>query len=199
MTMPHPLEGSAFMNRFPPRMLSGIRFADYLFTNPTPIERCTFPARVTGIFVVLVPDPTWGPWHLQPLYFGQFRLNGESEMSVTEQILCLRVAAGKPLYVASFSLPIEQTFELSRIMRDLIDRYRPIVNRQATDESAGDIAHKFDAVEKRIYEQEAVLKVVLAALGQMSQAVPEPKRRSVGFQPNPAGSRRPASGSLQHE
>jgi hypothetical protein len=94
---------------------------------------------------------------------------------------------------------MEQTFGLSRIKRELIDRYWPIVNRQATDESAGDIAHKFDAVEKRICEQEALLKLVLAALGQMSQAVPEPKRRSVGFQPDPAGSRRPPSGSLQHE
>ena len=175
------------------RMFSGIRFADYIFTNPISIERCTFPAGSIGIFVVLVPDPTWGPWHLQPLYFGQFRPDGESEMSVTEQILCLRVAAGKPLYVASHALPIDHALELSRIKRELIERYWPIVNRRPTDDPTVDMAHKLDAVEKRILEQETLLKLALAAVGQMGQPSPEPKRRSVGFQPGPAGSRRPAS------
>ena len=186
------------MNRFSPRMLSGIRFADYIFTDPTPIHRCTFPARSIGIFVVLVPDPTWGPWHLQPLYVGQFGPDGESEMTVMEQILCLRAAAGKPLYVASYALPMEHAFELSRIKRELLDRYWPIVNRRPADDDAVDMVHKLEAVEKRIHEQEALLKLALAALGQMGQPSPEQKRRSVGFQPSPAGSRRPPSGSLQH-
>src|SRR5262245_25648048 len=187
MTMHHPLEGFCFMNRYSSRMMSGIRFADYIFSNPTLLERCTFPARSIGIFVVLVPDPTWGPWHLQPLYFGQFRPDGESEMSVTEQILCLRAAAGKPLYVSSYPVPMEHAFELSGIQRELIDHYWPMVNRRPTDDRAVDLAHKLDAVEKRIHEQEALLKLALAAVGQMGQSFPEPKRRSVvGFQPSPA-------------
>jgi hypothetical protein len=44
-------------------------------------------------------------------------------------------------------------------------------------------------MERKINEQEAVLKLALAALGQTVQLQqPEPKKRIVGFRPDPAGS-----------
>jgi hypothetical protein len=185
------------MNRFSSRMLAGIRFADYVFCNPVPLAQFAFPQRFFGIFVLLVPDPTWGPWHLQPVYFGDFRPDRESDMSAAEQTACLRIAGGKPLYVSAYVLPMEHTLALARMKRELIDRYCPIANWPSSGDAVA-LTGKLDALEKKIQEHDTLLRLALASVGQMVQPFQEPKRRSVGFQPDPAGSRRAPSETLQY-
>ena len=186
------------MNRFSSRILAGIRFADYVFCTPVPLAQFAFPPNYSGVFALLVPDPTWGPWRLQPVYFGDFKADRESDMSAAEQIACLRIAGGRPLYVSAYILPMQHTSELTRMKRELINRYCPIANWPSSSDDAAGLTGKLDALEKRIQEHDALLRLALAAVGQMVQPLPEPKRRSIGFQPDPAGSRRAPSGSLQY-
>ena len=186
------------MNRLSSRVLAGMRFAGYVFCNPVPLAQFAFPTHCSGVFVLSVPDATWGPWPLQPVYFGEFEPDRKSEMSAAEQIACLRIAGGKPLYVSAYVLAMEHTSALSRVKRELINLYRPIANWASMSEDTAGLTHKLDALEKRIQEHDALLRLALAAVGQMVQPSPEPKRRSVGFQPDPAGSRRTPSGSLQY-
>jgi hypothetical protein len=175
-----PLKDRGFMNRFSSRVTAGIRFADFVFSPPVPLAQFTFPPRYSGVFVLLVPDPTWGPWHLQPVYFGEFKPDREWEMSAAEQTACLRIAGGKPLFVSAYIFPMEQTSELTRMRSELITRYCPIANWPSLSD---DLTRKLDVLEKRIQEHDALLRLALAAVGQMVQPLPEPKRRPVGFQP----------------
>jgi hypothetical protein len=119
-------------------------------------------------------------------------------MSAAEQTACLRIAGGKPLYVSAYVLPMEHTAELIRMKRELIDRYCPIANWPSLSFDAAALSRKLDTLEKKIQEHDTLLRLALAAVGQMAQPYSEPKRRSVGFLPDPAGSRRAPSGSLQY-
>jgi hypothetical protein len=177
------------MNRLLSRTPVGIRFGDYVFSDPVPLSRFSLPPRSGGLYVVLMPDPSWGPWHLQPLFFGEFGAQRETHMSQEQQVCCLKVAAGRSLYVAVYAPPLQHGWELSQIKKELIERYRPVSNLASID-AAAEIGYRLDSLEKQILEQDAVLKLALAAIGQMVQVPQEPRRKIVGFQPEPAGSRR---------
>jgi hypothetical protein len=136
-----------------------------------------------------MPDLSWGPWHLQPLFFGEFGPGREVRMSQTQQTCCLKVAAGRNLYFALYAVPHQHGWATSEIQKELIARYGPIANLESVDNSA-ELAQRLSSLEKKMTEQDAVLKLALAALGQTVQfQQPEPKKRIVGFQPDPAGSR----------
>src|SRR5215467_1863494 len=165
----------------------GIRFANYVFSHPVPLDRFSLPLRSAGLYVLLMPDPTWGPWHFQPLYFGDFGMHGEMHMSAAQQTCCLKVAAGRRLYVALYALPQEQGWAISQIKKELIEWYRPISNLES--DRGSELANRFNSLEAKIHEQDTVLKVVLAAIGQMAQyQQPEPRKRVAGFRRDPAGS-----------
>ena len=176
-----------------PRVLEpasvGIRFADCFFSDPVQLPRFSFPLRTAGIYVIMAPDPTWGPWHLQPLFFGEFEGQRTAYVSPAQQSCCLRIAGGKTLYVATYTVPPQQAWQLPQVKQLLIERYSPIANL-AGNAPDTDIAHKLASLEKKILEHETLLKITLAAIGQTIQAPPEPRKRVVGFRPDPAGSRR---------
>jgi hypothetical protein len=160
----------------------GIRFGNYVFSPPAPLGRFSLPPRAEGLYVVMMPDPTWGPWHLQPLFFGEFGGQRQPWMSHTQQICCLKVAAGRSLYIAVCTVPRHRGWQVSQIKKELIEQYLPVSNLESID-AATEIAYRLDALEKRILEQDAVLKLALATIGQMVEPLPEPKRKIIGFQP----------------
>src|SRR5262249_30186143 len=121
------------MDRFVFRTPVGIRFGAYVFSNPVPLNRFMVPLHSAGLFVVLLPDPSWGPWRLQPLFFGEFGGHQDAHMSPAEQLACLKIAAGRSLYVAMYAVPQQYESELSRIKRELIERYQPLSNQQSID------------------------------------------------------------------
>lgn len=168
--------------------IPGIRFGDYLFSYPVLLDRFTLPLRSAGLYVILMPDSTWGPWHFQPLYFGEFGFQRQAHMSEAQQTFCLKVAGGRSLYCALYVLPYQQEWQISRIKKELIERYRPISNMDSLD-SAGELALKLNSLESKIAEQEAALRLILAAIGQMVQfQQPEPRKRIAGFRSDPADS-----------
>jgi hypothetical protein len=133
-----------------------------------------------------MPDPTWGPWHFQPLYFGDFGFQRQVHMSVAQQMCCLKVAGGRGLYVALHALQEQQEWQIPQVMRELIERYRPISNMDSVD-SANELAFKLNSLESKIAEHEAVLKLTLAVIGQIAQyQQPEPRKRIAGFRRDPA-------------
>jgi hypothetical protein len=172
----------------------GIRFGDYVFSHPIPLDRFSVPTRSVGLYVLLMPDPSWGPWHFQPIYFGEFGFQREVHMSVAQQTCCLKIAAGRSLYFALYAVPHQHGWAISQIKKELIDRYQPLSNLPSVDGTT-ELAHKLNSLEMRVTEQDAVLKLALAAIGQMAQfQQPEPRKRIAGFQPDPAVSRRRSSG-----
>jgi hypothetical protein len=173
----------------------GIRFGNYVFSDPVPVGRFSFLPRSAGLYVVLMPDPTWRPWPFQPLFFGEFGVQREALMSPMQQACCLKVAAGRSLYVAVYALPEQHRWVVSQIKKELVERYRPVSNLESMD--AAELAYRLDTLEKKILEQDAALKLVLAAIGQTVQLQPEPKKRILGFQPYPADSRRGSPGKAQ--
>jgi hypothetical protein len=177
------------MNRLSSRPLIGIRFSDYVFSDPAPLSRFSLPPRAMGLYVILMPDASWGPWHLQPLFFGEFGPARDVHMSQAQQACCLKVAAGRSLYFALYAVPHQHGWAISEIQKELIARYGPIANLESIDAST-DLVQRLDALEKKMIEQDAVLKLALATFGQTVQLQqPEPKKRIVGFQPDPAGLR----------
>jgi hypothetical protein len=177
----------------------GIRFGDYLFSYPVPLGRFTLPQRSAGLFVILMPDSTWGPWHFQPLYFGEFGFQRQAQLSAAQQTFCLKVAGGRSLYCAFFVMPNQEEWQIPRIKKELIERYRPISNMESLD-SAGELAFKLTSLENKIAEQEAVLRLLLPAIGQIVQSQqPHPRKKVAGFRRDPAvlatGADRPHSPS----
>src|SRR5262245_9522498 len=177
------------MNRLLSRPLVGIRFADYVFSDPAPLARFSVPPCSVGLYVILMPDTSWGPWHLQPLFFGEFGPEREVQMNQTQQTCCLQVAAGRSLYFALYAVPHQHRWAISEIQRELMVRYRPIANLEAIDATT-ELVQRLETLEKKVIEQDAVLKLALATLGQTVQLQqPVPTKRIAGFQPGPAGSR----------
>lgn len=180
---------------FPSRLGAGIRFADYVFAEPVPLDSFLVPPQMMAIYAVLVPDPTWGPRQFQPIFFGIINGQRQGQLSPEEYRSCLRVAGGKGLYVATCNLPpLFQPSESHRIQRELIHVYSPLCNRDSADAPSTDLERKVDALAKQNQEHELLIKVVLAAIGHLGQPTQEPKKRPVGFQPSSATTRNaPAS------
>jgi len=178
------------MDRLLSRTPVGIRFGDYVFSHPASLDRFALPPRAAGLYVILMPDSSWAPWHLQPLFFGEFGPDRQTRMNEAQQMCCLKVAAGRRLYFALYAVDHQSGWAISEIKKELIAHYSPVSNLESLDRAA-DLAQRLEGLEKRINEQDAVLKLAFAALGQTVQLQqPEPKKRIVGFGPDPAGPRR---------
>jgi hypothetical protein len=163
------------------RPLTGIRFGDYVFTEPIPLDRLFLPPHSTGVYAILIPDPTWGPRDFQPLFFGEFA-HGRYSITAAELSLSYRAAAGKSLYIAVLGIPEAHAGDLASLKQKLIYAYRPICNRDDGSDMAIETARRLEQLERRTYEQELHLKLMLAALGQMMpQPLVETKKKPAGF------------------
>ena len=192
----------AVVDRYTSRLIAGIRFADYVFAEPVPLGPCWISLQMTGIYAILVPDPSWGPRQFQPIFFGVCNGQRPCPLSVDEYNACVRAASGKVLYIAMYNLPpLHDPSESNRIQWELIQVYSPLCNRDSGDSHSGELAHKLEALEKKNQEHEVLLKVLLAAVGHPAQPPQEIKRRAVGFQPAESSANRqstPRRGVLQN-
>src|SRR5262245_46732776 len=165
------------MDRLLSRTPVGIRFGDYVFSPPASLDRFALPPRAAGLYVILMPDSSWAPWHLQPLFFGEFGPDRQARMNEAQQMCCLKVAAGRRLYFALYAVHHQSGLAISEIRKELIAHYSPVSNLESIDHAA-DLAQRLQGLETRVNEQDAILKLALAALGQTVQIQqPEPKKR----------------------
>src|SRR6185295_13586973 len=103
------------------------------FSHPVPLGSLGLPLRSAGVYVILMPDPTWGPWQFQPLYFGEFGFQRQAHMSAAQQMYCLKAAGGRSLYFAVHALAQQHEWQILQIKKELIERYRPISNMDSLD------------------------------------------------------------------
>src|SRR5215510_6479489 len=154
--------------------LRGIRFGDHIFTEPLPLTNWS-PVQARGVYVVLVPDLTWGPRQFQPLLFEEFRSSGS--LTPADYLRCLKAAAGQQLYI---SILITSGALSSIVKHELVEQYDPVCNREASGETVTSLAGRLGLLEKKYSEQETLLRLALAALGHLIPPAPEAKKK-VGF------------------
>ena len=168
-----------FSRALPPHA-SGIRFADFVFSEPIQVEYAICPVASAGIYVLLISDPTWSPRQFQPVYFGEFGVNGQPQMSTAEQMRCLRIASGRSSYLAVHAVPLQHASEVSRVKQELIHQYVPLGNLDSTRGHA-ESRTRIEDLEKKIAEHEGMLKLLLSSIAQTASNQPEPKKRTAGF------------------
>jgi hypothetical protein len=169
------------MNRMFFRAAVGIRFADCVFSEPVPIGRQGVPVHSAGIYVILIHDPTWGPRQFQPVFFSEFGPSHHSSVGPADVMGWHRVAAGRGLYVAVHSVAPAEAHELPVLTRELVASYRPLCNRESAEEITSDTKRRVEVLEKKTQEQEALLRLAIAVIGQTPQTASESKKRPVGF------------------
>ena len=162
----------------------GIRFADYLFTEPIPLDTSLIP-YVQGLFVVLIFDFTWAPRQFQPLFFGEVGRRQGSPIARNDYLRWLRTAAGKQLYLAICPIPATHVLALPGIKNHLVDAYDPVCNREPVETGllSADVLSRLDTFQEKQKEHDALIRLMVAAFGHMVQPPPEPKRRA-GFLPH---------------
>jgi hypothetical protein len=156
----------------------GIRFNDFMFSEPVPLSAWT-PPKFAGLFVVLAPDNNWAPRAFQPLYFGEFGNN----------VLCApggglqRFPFNAGLLIAVLPLPFSSSAQRAEARNQLLWAYNPVYQPAGTP-SQNELVRKLDDLEKKHEEQTTQFRLLLASLNRLFEPQPEPARhRPIGFLP----------------
>jgi hypothetical protein len=107
----------------------GIWFGNYCFSEPELLP-CSLPAHDSGLFAILVHDPTCQPRSLRVLYFGESE-NIPSDLTPWHQKYqswCSIAAGAINLYVAFFGIASSAPEERRAAVSDLISLYQPECN-----------------------------------------------------------------------
>jgi hypothetical protein len=156
----------------------GIRFNDFLFTEPVPLSTW-IPPKFPGLFVVLTGDNNWAPRPFQPLYFGEFGNNARCAQGGIAQ----RVPLNAGLFASVLALPFSSSAQRLEACNQLVWAYNPLY-QPAGMPPPNELARKLDDIEKRHEEQTTQFRMLLASLNRFFEPLPEPAhRRPIGFQP----------------
>jgi len=156
----------------------GIRFNDFLFSEPVPLSAWT-PPKFAGLFVVLAGDNNWAPRPFQPLYFGEFGNNGLCPAAVGSS----RVAVPEALFISILPLPFSSSAQRLDARNELVWAYNPVYQPAAMP-LPNELARKLAELEKRHEEQSTQFRLLLASLNRFFEPQPEPAhRRPIGFRP----------------
>ena len=151
---------------------AGIRFNDYLFTDPVPLSAWR-PPGCAGIAVILSRNPQWAPKPLQPLYFAEFGntvgLPGN--------------AGGEDLLVSVLPMPYSTLAQRRAICKEFIAAYNPACQANGPALSRLELAHKVEELEARQKEQGQQILSLLTYVGKFFEPQPVAPRRPIGFLP----------------
>jgi hypothetical protein len=109
------------MEPFAPK---GIRFNDYVFSEPTPLTAWT-PPHFAGLLVVQLQDEEWAPRRFQPVYFCEFGNNAHQPLAYGEYSRLMNFAGSRPLYVSVLPMPFTTTAQRCSLRDELIWAYNP--------------------------------------------------------------------------
>jgi hypothetical protein len=154
---------------------SGIRFNDYLFTEPRNLAEWV-PPKYAGLFAILTLDQNWAPKPFQPLCFGEFGNN--SRMAET-------VRGTGHLFIAVLPMPFSTTDQRSAARDQLIWAYSPLWQAKGTPSAPSELARKLEELEKKHEEQTTQFRLLLSNMNKLFEPQPDPpaRRRSIGFIP----------------
>jgi hypothetical protein len=160
--------------------VSGIRFNDCIFSEPTALGHSTLP-RCGGVYVILSEDGNWAPKPFQPLYFGEFGNNMTAAVLLREAGRFTAAAHGKSIYLAVLAMPFSTTSQRWALCRELISAYNPVCQTE-THTPPLDLMRQLDELEKKHQEQTAQLMWLRASADHLLGPAPE-RRRRIGFLP----------------
>jgi hypothetical protein len=145
-------------------LVPGIRFNDYLFTDPVPLSGFRSP-KFPGLLAILTRNPQWGPKPLQALYFGEL-----GSIPAT--------ARHDDLLVAVLPMPYSNATQRRALCRELISAYSPMPTAELT--------RKVEELEARQQEQSQQILSLLTYIGKLFEPLPVGPRKPLGFMPQVA-------------
>jgi hypothetical protein len=166
--------------------ISGIRFNDCLFTEPTQLASWITP-KYAGIFVILASDLNWAPKPLRALYFGEFGNNAQEVLPASDRdrIRLAGATRGESLLVSALPMPFSTTAQRSEICNQLVWAYNPVWQANAAPPASSELTRKLEELEKKHEEQTTQLRLLLASVNRLFEPLPEPPPRRIGFLPQP--------------
>jgi hypothetical protein len=160
---------------------SGIRFNDYMFSEPKPLGGWVQP-RCAGVFVLLMRDPNWAPLPLQTVLFGEFGNDSREILQPHDQALLAAVVRPETLLVSVLPMPFSTTAQRSAICKQLIWAYNPACQTNGNSASSSELVRKLEELEKKHEEQSTYMQLLLANVNKMFEPnQPERPKRQVGF------------------
>ncbi|HTB18373.1 MAG TPA: hypothetical protein VK708_09660 [Bryobacteraceae bacterium] len=162
---------------------SGIRFNDYMFTEPVPLNSWATP-KFAGLFVILARDTNWAPKQFQPLCFGEFGNNLRGPLALDSRRLCVNTG---PLFISVLAMPFSSSAQRRDARDQLVWAYNPVYQAPGMP-AEHELARKLDELEKRHAEQSSQFQLLMANMNRFFEPQPVPPRRSIGFLPDTADS-----------
>jgi hypothetical protein len=162
---------------------AGIRFNDFVFSEPTPLGEW-IPPKYAGLFAILARDPNWAPKPFQPLFFGEFGNNARATFLPNDAKPLPSTLRADALFVAVLPMPFSTTAERAAARDQLVWGYNPLCQaNRVTPGDTGELARKLEALEKKHEEQTNQVGLLLANINRFFEPRPEPPRRHIGFLP----------------
>ncbi len=159
---------------------SGIRFNDWVFSQPIPVANSAWP-RCAGLYVVLVEDRNWAPRPYQPVFFGEFGNNAPADQLRDEVERFAKTGQGKPLLISVLPLPFSTSAQRWAVWTEMVTGYNPTCQVQEARTPAPDLIRRLDELEVKQREQTAQLLWLRASAHHLLGA-PE-RRHRIGFVP----------------
>lgn len=158
---------------------AGIRFNDYLFTDPVPFSNWQ-PPGCAGVVAVLARNPHWAPKPLQPLFFAEFG-NNAGNGAIAPRLKDDRRA--EDLLVAVLPMPYSTAAQRRAVCKELIAAYNPAWQSNGLAMSTAQLAGKVEELETRQQEQSQQILSLLSYIGKFFEPQPVAPRRPIGFLP----------------
>jgi hypothetical protein len=158
---------------------AGIRFNDYLFTDPVPFSSWR-PPGCAGIAVILSRNPQWAPKPLQPLYFAEFGNDAGSGPMLPRLPENARLM---DLLVAVLPMPYSTAAQRNSVSKELIAAYNPACQAKGQAMSTAELVCKVGELEARQQEQSQQILSLLTYIGKLFEPQPVSPRRPIGFLP----------------
>src|SRR5712691_8901307 len=99
-------------------LAAGIRFNEYLFSEPTRLVEWV-PPKCAGICAILARDPNWAPKPLQPLCFWEF--GNDSDL-----VRLTRMPNAETLFVSALPMPFSTSAQRYESRNQLVSAYDPL-------------------------------------------------------------------------
>jgi hypothetical protein len=158
---------------------AGIRFNDYLFTEPVPLASWR-PPGCPGVLAILARSAQWAPKPLQPLCFGEFGNNMGSALTVPRMADNTRV---EDMLVSVLPMPFSTVTQRRAVCKELIAAYNPTCQADGWAISAAAMVCKIEELEVRQQEQSQQILSLLTYIGRLFEPQPVAPRRPIGFLP----------------
>jgi hypothetical protein len=172
---------------------AGIRFNDYLFSEPVCLSGWRSPG-CPGVVAILARSSQWAPKPLQPLYFGEFGNNAAGTLAMPRIPDNTRL---EDMMVSVLPMPFSTMAQRRAICKELIAAYNPTCQADGRAMSPAEMAFKIGELEARQQEQSQQILSLLTYIGKLFEPQPVAPRRPIGFLPQmlPAEARTTESGS----